>query len=110
VRAAKQHTGRGIIRGDRVAVLAPNSDESVLLYFALAHLGAILVPINPEFGAAEVAYVLDHAGVSAVACTPDALPTAWAACAGLARQPWHMLLGGSGLAAPAFRSAGIRLL
>src|SRR5262245_12862717 len=54
VRAAKRLTSQGVVRGDRVAVLAPNSDEYVLLFFALARIGAILVPINPEFGVAEV--------------------------------------------------------
>jgi crotonobetaine/carnitine-CoA ligase len=101
-RAARLLASRGVARGDRAAVLAPNSAEYVLLFFALARIGAVLVPINPELGAAEVAYVLDHAGVSALACTADTLPTARAACAGRARPPWLMVLGGSDPAVPAF--------
>ncbi|HRL67961.1 MAG TPA: AMP-binding protein, partial [Ottowia sp.] len=53
---------RGIGRGDRVAVLARNSHGFAALRFALARLGAILVPINFMLKADEVAYILRHAG------------------------------------------------
>src|SRR5262245_30027913 len=39
---------RGVARGERVAVMATNSEAQVLLLLALAHLGAIAVPVNPE--------------------------------------------------------------
>jgi len=48
-------------RGDRVAVLGQNRLEQVVLYFAVAKLGAVLVPINWRLAADEVAYVLDDA-------------------------------------------------
>src|SRR6516162_9520371 len=41
--AARALSARGIGKGDRVAVMAPNSDRFVLLFFTLARLGAILV-------------------------------------------------------------------
>ena len=65
-RCANALTGRGVAQGDRVAMLSHNSDAFVIAFFALAKLGAISVPINFMLNAAEVAYVLDHAGVSAV--------------------------------------------
>jgi len=87
-RAARALAGRGIGHGDRVAVMAPNSDRYVLLFVALARLGAILVPVNPELGIEEAAYVLRHAEVSAAFCSAAAINTAHAACAEMARQPW----------------------
>jgi crotonobetaine/carnitine-CoA ligase len=87
-RAARALAARGISKGDRVAVMAPNSDISILLFFALARLGAILVPVNPELGIEEAAYILRHAEVAAAFCAPAALATAQAACVGMARQPW----------------------
>jgi len=48
-------------RGDRAAVLGQNRIEQVVLLFALAKLGAVLVPINWRLAADEVAYVLDDA-------------------------------------------------
>jgi fatty-acyl-CoA synthase len=45
-------------RGSRVAVLGQNRIEQVELYFAVAKLGAILVPANWRLAADEVAYIL----------------------------------------------------
>ena len=49
-------------QGDRVAVLARNSHGFAALRFALARLGAVLVPINFMLNAEEVAFILRHAG------------------------------------------------
>ncbi|HEV7823094.1 MAG TPA: AMP-binding protein, partial [Burkholderiales bacterium] len=54
---------RGITRGDRVAVMARNHPGHVLMLMALARVGAIMVPVNPEFGVTETRYVLEHAQV-----------------------------------------------
>jgi len=51
----------GIAHGSRVAVLARNSHAFAALRFALARLGALLVPINFMLKADEVAYILRHA-------------------------------------------------
>jgi fatty-acyl-CoA synthase len=47
-------------KGSRVAVLGQNRIEQVELYFAVAKLGAILVPVNWRLAADEVAYILDN--------------------------------------------------
>lgn len=85
---------RGIRKGDRVGIMATNSDAHVLLLFALARIGAIMVPVNPEFGVAEAQYVLTHAGVSAVACSRDTLKIALEASRKLDPQPWFTLVDG----------------
>jgi fatty-acyl-CoA synthase len=53
----------GINARDRVGIWAPNRAEWVLLQFATAKMGAILVNINPAYRSHELAYVLRHAGV-----------------------------------------------
>ena len=58
---------RGIVKGERVAILARNSHAFCALRFALARLGAVLVPINFMLNADEVAYVLRHAGARMLA-------------------------------------------
>jgi len=58
---------RGIAKGTRVAVLARNSHAFAALRFALARLGAVLVPINFMLKADEVAYILRHAGATMLA-------------------------------------------
>ena len=70
---------RGVEAGDRVAIMATNHPYTVALLFALARRGAILVPINPEYGVREAAYVLGHADVSGVVATTDLITTIEAA-------------------------------
>ncbi len=57
----------GIAKGTHVAVLSRNSHAFAALRFALARLGAVLVPINFMLKAEEVAYILRHAGVRTLA-------------------------------------------
>src|SRR5262245_10738076 len=57
----------GVARGDRVAVLARNSHGFAALRFALARLGAVLVPVNFMLNADEAAYILRHAGAKLLA-------------------------------------------
>ena len=83
---------RGIRKGDRVAVIGRNSAGHVIMLFALARIGAIMVPVNPEFGVEEARYVLHHAEVSGVVADAEALPVARTACAGLAVPPWFLML------------------
>src|SRR6202045_2892186 len=58
---------RGITKGTRIAILARNSHAFVAMRFALARLGAVLVPINFMLKAEEVAYILRHAGARLLA-------------------------------------------
>ena len=52
-----------IDKGDRVGIWAPNCAEWVLLQYATAKIGAILVNINPAYRSHELAYVLRQSGV-----------------------------------------------
>ncbi len=56
----------GVASGQRVALLLPNCPEFLFVWFALASLRAIAVPINTAFRPAEAAYPLAHAGPSLV--------------------------------------------
>jgi fatty-acyl-CoA synthase len=53
----------GIVKGDRVGIWAPNRSEWVLVQYATAKLGAILVNVNPAYRTHELAYALRQAGV-----------------------------------------------
>ncbi|MYU54474.1 MULTISPECIES: AMP-binding protein [Streptomyces] len=54
---------KGIGKGDRVGIWAPNCPEWVLVQYATARIGAILVNVNPAYRVHELAYVLRQAGV-----------------------------------------------
>jgi fatty-acyl-CoA synthase len=53
----------GIAAGDRVGIWSPNRPEWVLLQYATAKMGAILVNINPAYRGRELAFVLRQSGV-----------------------------------------------
>ncbi|WP_338885893.1 AMP-binding protein [Rhodococcus sovatensis] len=55
---------KGVGRGDRVGMWAPNCPEWVLAQYATAKIGAILVNINPAYRTHELRFVLKQAGVS----------------------------------------------
>ena len=80
-RLAAGLTQRGIVCGDKVAVLARNSHGFAALRFALARLGAVLVPINFMLKADEVAYILRHAGAKTLATDSGLAEMARAAAA-----------------------------
>ncbi|MER8029553.1 AMP-binding protein [Streptomyces bauhiniae] len=54
----------GVAKGDRVGVWAVNRAEWVLVQYATAQVGAIMVNVNPAYRTHEVEYVLRQAGVS----------------------------------------------
>jgi len=56
----------GVARGDRLAVLEPNSLAYLELYWAAAALGAILVPLNTRLAPRELAGILRHSGARAL--------------------------------------------
>ncbi|MBX7449868.1 AMP-binding protein [Mycolicibacterium sp. 3033] len=53
----------GLAVGDRIGIWAPNCAEWVLVQFAAAKIGAILVNINPAYRTHELAYVLEQSGL-----------------------------------------------
>lgn len=61
-RAANALLALGIGRDDRVALISHNNRAFVVLRFALARVGAVMVPVNFMLVAAEMAYIIDHCG------------------------------------------------
>jgi fatty-acyl-CoA synthase len=53
----------GMAAGDRVGIWSPNCAEWVLLQYATAKAGVVLVNINPAYRSHEVAYALNQSGV-----------------------------------------------
>ncbi|MGZ4589620.1 MAG: AMP-binding protein, partial [Actinomycetes bacterium] len=63
-RVARGLLALSVHKGDRVGIWAPNCLEWVLLQYATAKIGALLVNINPAYRTHEVGYVLKQSGVS----------------------------------------------
>jgi fatty-acyl-CoA synthase len=65
-RAAKAMHSLGVRRGDFVGILMGNDETWVTLFYAAATIGAVTVPINTRFKAAELAFCLKQADVKAL--------------------------------------------
>src|SRR5687767_6000252 len=68
-RALKSRLGVG--RGDRVAVLAANHPDYLVLLYACARLGAMLVPLNWRLAVPEQLFTLTDASVGALLVEKD---------------------------------------
>ena len=53
----------GIDKGDRVGIWSPSCAEWVLLQFATAKIGAVLVNVNPAYRSHELTYVINQSGL-----------------------------------------------
>ena len=60
---ARGLVAQGIEAGDRVGIWSPNCAEWVLLQYATAKAGVVLVNINPAYRSHELGYVLRQSGV-----------------------------------------------
>ena len=63
-RVARGLMAVGVTKGDRVGIWSPNCAEWVLVQYATARIGAILVTINPAYRSSELQYVLNQSAVS----------------------------------------------
>jgi fatty-acyl-CoA synthase len=69
-RCARALLAAGVAKGDRVGIWSPNNAEWVIVQFATAKIGAILVNINPSYRAHELAYALRQSGCSLLILAP----------------------------------------
>ena len=61
---AKGLLSLGVSRNDRVALWAPNIPEWIVLQFALARIGAVLVTVNTNLRGSEIEYLLRQSETS----------------------------------------------
>ncbi len=66
----------GVQRGSHVALLSRNSHAFAAMRFALARLGAVLVPVNFMLGAAEAGFILRHSESMLLASDSEFAPVA----------------------------------
>jgi long-chain acyl-CoA synthetase len=52
--------------GDKVAILSSNMPNWGIAFFAVTFMGAVAVPVLPDFSNTEVGNVLDHSGAKAI--------------------------------------------
>ncbi len=61
----------GIGRGERVAIVSPNSARLFISMFAVCGYGRVIVPINFRLNADEIAYIVEQSGASVLLIDPE---------------------------------------
>ena len=61
----------GVGRGERVAIVSPNSARFVVALFGVSAFGRVLVPVNFRLNADEVGYIVGHSGARVVLIDPE---------------------------------------
>lgn len=74
-RAANAFSEAGIQKGERVALLLMNSPEFVEAFFALAKIGAVIVPLNWRLVADELEFILKDSGATRLIFDDDFVDT-----------------------------------
>jgi len=80
-RLAQALAGDGVAKGDRVAILLKNDPTWFDVFFAVAALGAVLVPVNYLLRGKEVAFILNDSGATTLVLGDDLAEVASAALA-----------------------------
>ena len=79
-------TEAGLVPGDRVAIQAEKSPDTLALIFAAARAGLVFLPLNTGYTASEIAYFIENSGAKLFICDPakaaDMAPVAKEAGAG----------------------------
>jgi long-chain acyl-CoA synthetase len=57
---------RGVKKGDRVAIMLPNSPQAVIAYYGALFAGAIVVQTNPLYTERELAYQMNDSGTEII--------------------------------------------
>lgn len=70
-RMAAALTRAGVQRGDRVAILSPNTPRHLAAHFAAPLIGAPLVSINTRLAGREIAHILTHSGAKVLLVDPE---------------------------------------
>ena len=63
----------GVIRGDRVATISPNTHQHLEQFYGVPQLAAVLVPVNYRLSADDFVYVVTHSGAKVLCVHADYL-------------------------------------
>ncbi len=64
----------GYRKGAHIAVMLPNGPASVLLWFAIMKIGAVIVPVNTAYGGKELDYILNQSDAQALILAAEFMP------------------------------------
>src|SRR5699024_2917038 len=65
---------KGLKKGDRVAIMLPNTPQSVIAYYGILIAGGVVVQVNPLYTERELKYQLEDSGATYIICLDIMLP------------------------------------
>ncbi|QQK80109.1 long-chain-fatty-acid--CoA ligase [Salicibibacter cibi] len=68
---ARAFISNGMRKGDMISVMSKNSLDFVVVTFALARIGAVMIPINYMLSTDDVRYILEHAEVNGMIASAE---------------------------------------
>ena len=74
LRMAAALAAQGVVKGDRVALHLPNCPQYLIAYYAVLHLGAIVVNVNPQYTPTELKHIVETTTPKAIFTFDLALP------------------------------------
>ncbi len=74
IRLATALEDLGVRKGDRVGMMLPNSPQFVIAYYAVIHLGATVVTVNPLYVERELEYIVGDSGMRLLIALDTAAP------------------------------------
>ena len=81
----------GAEKGQRLALMSPNTEGFVITFYAAMRLGLIVVPVNPRMAAPEVSYLLDDSEAHCFIFDSSLSEVALQACDEAAQRPGIVL-------------------
>ncbi|MGD9742627.1 MAG: class I adenylate-forming enzyme family protein [Dongiaceae bacterium] len=75
LRAAAALAALGVVKGSHVAVMSHNCPQVPVLWFALARIGAVQIPVNSRYTPRELAYVMETGDAEFLLIHKELLPT-----------------------------------
>ncbi|MEX0960956.1 MAG: malonyl-CoA synthase [Burkholderiales bacterium] len=100
-RYARFLLGRGLARGDRVAVQAEKSAQSLCLYLGCLRAGLVYLPLNTAYQRGELEYFLRDAEPRVVVCGPGSSPLFQELAGDSGAEVWTLDESGTGSLAEA---------
>ena len=94
--AANAFLELGVLKGDRVCLMAPNSPEFLFSWFGLNKIGGIMVPINTSFKTSETQYIVEHCEARGIIVCSETSDVALPVCKKSSTLKWVATVDKSG--------------